>query len=260
MALAFEAPRTSVMNTTASPMAETGDPGWDPAWRLGAERLRQGGQPLRHAGRIVIHDVINPRCPAGDRGTREAGGVVDVSERPNAATAANDRDAPLANVVHHPTMFAYGGARSIERPVAQDHALQTGLANDRGFQIADRFKRVAKRRRRLWIERVLLCLYRASRSRIRPTRKALRDEPAYAGRPRGGQQIIRTLCAQSVCRGESPVEIAQIDLHDGSEFVNDNLRLLPLYHLLHGRSIKRVGDDRRGANSPQKVSFGGRAR
>ena len=27
---------------------ETGDPGWDPAWRLGAERLRQGGQPLRH--------------------------------------------------------------------------------------------------------------------------------------------------------------------------------------------------------------------
>src|ERR1700730_3343342 len=174
---------------------ETGDPGWDPAWRFGAERLRQGGQPLRHASRIVIDDVINPRRPARDRGTREAGGVVDVSERPNAATAANDRDAPLANIVHHPALFAYGGSGTIERPVAQDQPLQNGLASDRGSQIADRFKRAAQSRRRLWIERVFLCLYRASRSRIRPTRKALRDEPSHPGRPRSGQQIIRTLRA-----------------------------------------------------------------
>jgi hypothetical protein len=78
---------------------ETGDPGGNPAWRFGAERLRQGGEPLRHAGRIVINDVIDPGHTALDRGTREAGGVVDVGERPNAAAAADDRDAPLANIV-----------------------------------------------------------------------------------------------------------------------------------------------------------------
>ena len=88
----------------------------------------------------------------------------------------------------------------------------------------------------------------------------MRDEPAYPARPRGGQQIIRTLCAQSVSLGESLIKIAHTDLLDRSQLANHDLRLLLLYHIHDGRSIKRVGDDRRGANSPQKVSFGGSAR
>jgi hypothetical protein len=88
----------------------------------------------------------------------------------------------------------------------------------------------------------------------------LRDEAAYPGCASGGQQISRTLRAQSVSLGQSPVKIPQIDLLDGSEFVNHDFRLLPLHRVHHGRTIKRVGDNRRGANSPQKVSFGGRAR
>ena len=132
--------------------------------------------------------------------------------------------------------------------------------SDRGFQIADRFKRAAKRRRRLWIERVFLCLYRASRSRIRPTGKALRDKPSCPGFPRGGQQIIRTLGAQPVGLGESSIEITQIDPLDGRELVNHDFRLSLPHRVHHGGWIKCVGDDRRGANSPQKVSFGGRTR
>ena len=88
----------------------------------------------------------------------------------------------------------------------------------------------------------------------------MRDEPSHPRFPRGGQQIIRTLCAQPVSLGESPIKIAHVNVLDGSELVNHDLRLLPLYHVHHGGWIKRVGDDRRGANSPQKVSFGGRAR
>jgi hypothetical protein len=42
--------------------------------------------------------------------------------------------------------------------------------------------------------------------------------------------------------------------------MNHDFRLLLPDDIHHGRSIKRVGDDRRGANSPQKISFGGRAR
>jgi hypothetical protein len=61
---------------------ETDDPGGVPAWRFGAERLRQGGQPLRHAGRIVIDNVIDVRYTALDRGPREAGRVVYVSDTP----------------------------------------------------------------------------------------------------------------------------------------------------------------------------------
>ena len=109
-----------------------------------------------------------------------------MDERPYAA-ATDDRDAPLANIVHHPALLAYGSSGTIEGPVAQDHALQAGLARDRGFQMADRFERAAKRRRRLWIERVFLCLYRASRPRIRPTRETLRDEPSHPCGTRGGK-------------------------------------------------------------------------
>ena len=55
---------------------ETGDPGGVPAWRFGAERLRQG---LRHAGRIVIDNVIDVRYTALDRGPREVGPSTAVS-------------------------------------------------------------------------------------------------------------------------------------------------------------------------------------
>lgn len=77
---------------------------------------------------------------------------------------------------------------------------------------------------------------------------------------RAAAKISSTLRAQSVGLGKSPIKIAQIDLLDGREFVNHDFRLFPLHRVHHGRTIKRVGDGRRGTNSPQKANFGGRAR
>ena len=88
----------------------------------------------------------------------------------------------------------------------------------------------------------------------------MRDKPAYAGGPRGGQQIIRPFRPQAVGDRKAPVEIAQIDLFDRSEFVSHDVRLLAPHEVHEGKGIKRVGDDWLGAHALQNSRFGRKTR
>jgi hypothetical protein len=73
------------------------------------------------------------------------------------------------------------------------------------------------------------------------------EDPSGA---RGGQQMIRALLSQPVGRGESPIEIAQIDLLDGSELVNHDFRLL-----LSHRALRLDFDGGLGGEAEETALF-----
>jgi hypothetical protein len=76
------------------------------------------------------------------------------------------------------------------------------------FQIPNRVQRPPKRRRRVWFQRVLLRLDRAARSRVRPSSKALSDDPRDACGTRGLQQILRAFSSQPIRQFEFAIETA----------------------------------------------------
>ena len=65
--------------------------------RLGAERRRDRGQPLRDRRRLVVDDVVDPAAAVLDRGHGGVGGILDVDERPHARAVADDGEAALAD-------------------------------------------------------------------------------------------------------------------------------------------------------------------
>ena len=71
------------------------------------------------------------------------------------------------------------------------------------LEVADRGERLARVGRRLGVERVVLGLDPRAVARVRPAREALPHEPAGAGRPRGGDQVVGALDAQAVGEREA---------------------------------------------------------
>src|ERR687894_1482462 len=71
-------------------------PAWDTPWWLGIQRARQHRQPLPHGRGLIVDDVVDTRLAALDRDGGRRRGVFDVDVRPDATTAADDREPPLA--------------------------------------------------------------------------------------------------------------------------------------------------------------------
>ncbi len=99
------------------------------------------------------------------------------------------------------------GARAVEEPVAKGQSLQPVRAAQslqpvraahRVLEVADGAEALAKGPGRGRVQRILFGLDRAAGPRVGPAAKALRDEPAGAGRPGSGEQDVGAPGAQPV--------------------------------------------------------------
>src|SRR5271166_3576374 len=102
--------------------------------RLGTEHPGELRQPFAHRRRLVVDDVVNPRGASFDRQRRRLGGVVDMQERPPAASVANHGDAPAAELIDDRSI-EQPGARSVEDSIAQNHAFERCRASDGAFEM-----------------------------------------------------------------------------------------------------------------------------
>src|SRR5919106_2156543 len=142
------------------------EPARDTPWWLGIQHARQHRQPLADGRGLVVDDVVDTRLAALDRNRGRRRGVFDVDVRPDATTAADDREPTLADRPGHHRIRSQAdpGPRTVEAAVAQR---ETRAPLDRGhrlLQIEEPLHYWPQRPRRVGIEGIGLGLHRPARA------------------------------------------------------------------------------------------------
>ena len=183
--------------------------GRDAKGGLRAHRLREFWQPLRNWRWFIVDDVEGPRDIAFDGCYGRTCDIVDMHEGPYATASADDGETPPAHLVYHLPVLAQRRARPVEAAVSEIYTPYVACRLHGGFEITQRRQRSPESLGRIRIDRIILGLYRASLTRLRPTTEALRDEPAYAYIPAREQQIVGSRGPQKICLCENLVEVAK---------------------------------------------------
>jgi hypothetical protein len=136
-----------------------------------------------------------------DCGNRRCRGVVNVDEGPDAAAVTDDRQPALAHQRDDVAVDGEPGARPVEIGIAQGDPFDAGSTGDRVFEVADRRERLPLLSRRVRVERIGFGLQAAAGALVAPVALALGDDASGAGSPRGLQEVVSALRAQTV--GES---------------------------------------------------------
>lgn len=162
-------------------------------------------------------------------------------------SCADDRELPLAHGLEQ--RVARG---AVEAVVAQRDP--AGIA-DRLVEMAHRGIRLAGRRNRSRVERVVLALDRAALARIAQAREALGQEPAHAGFPSRGEQRVRPLRAQPVGLRERAVHRpGETHVRERGRLMDDRLGLALEHRLPYGARVEQVERDRPGAGRPHPTA------
>jgi hypothetical protein len=229
--------------------------------RLGAERGGGSGQPLGDGRWEVVDDVVDAGPAAFDRRDRRVGAVLDVHERPNARTVADDRELARPDRLGLNTAGLHGGPRSVEAAVAQHDAVGPVGAEHSGFEMPHRTGACAQGVDRRVGDRVVLRHQTRRVADGRPRAVALRDEALHADGPAGREQVIGALGSQAVGLLEGLVEVAQVQVSaQGGQLMDDDLGL-GLRHRTRDRvGVERVGDHRLRAELADDVLLGWRPR
>ena len=102
------------------------------------------------------------------------------------------------------------GSRAVEAAVAQHEPLDVLRLRHDLLHVTDRRHPLARPRKRIGVERILLRLDHLALLLVRPARVALRDEPPRARRPGGLQQIVRALGPKAVGQRELGVKVLEV--------------------------------------------------
>jgi hypothetical protein len=134
----------------------------------------------------------------------------------------------------------------VEAAIAQDDAVELVRSDNASFEVADRSDRLLRVARRVRVERRLFVLHRRTLAREGPARIALCDELSGPDRQRGGEQVVRSLCAKPVRPSERLVELpeAATDAAERGRLVDDDLGLRLRNRPADGFGVQHVEDDR----------------
>jgi hypothetical protein len=182
---------------------------------------------------------------------------VHVDERPHAAAAADDRQAPAGDFP--PDRAVCGDRRSgaVEVAVAQHHPIR---AEHRALERGDRRRRAPELLRRIGDQRVVLAVDGSRRAGRVGEGDALGDDARDACLLSGRDEIARALRAQAVGEREVAHHLARVKTRrNRRQLMDDRLRAGGLDGASHGVGVERVGDDRLGARGDQRRRLLGRA-
>ena len=251
LALAFDAPRTSVIITTpASPATSRPINRRDPHRPLGTELLGQRRQPHGNRGGIIVDHVVGATIAVRNRRHGCLRRVGDMDERPHAATVPDQRELALADQLELLPPGRHRRARAVEDAVAQHDPIRPLRPQHSLLEVTHGGQGLAHLTRGRRVKRVLLALDRPAGARVRTVATdPLGHELPYPNRLSGGQEMIGRLGTQTVGQREIAIKVAHVDRTDRRQLMDDHLRARPRHGLGDLIGIKRVRDHRHSAQS-----------